>query len=460
MLGLNKKLKSLASKGKSIKVAIAGVGQMGRSLVSHIRELDGMQVLAVANRDIGRITGILKELDIGYDEMVLVESKNKINLENNKISRITIGYSKDGSLDISIKEKLNQLAGEDKLIVADDLAILFVLNDVDVIVDATGSPEAGAYIASNAISCKKHIVALNVEADVTIGPLIKKMADEAGVVYTVSAGDEPAALKELYDFADALGLEVIAAGKGKNNPLDRYANPTTLKDYAESKGSSAQMMTSFVDGTKSMIEMACLSNSTGLVPDCRGMHGPRADIKDLLNVFRLKKDGGILSRKGVVDFVIGDLAPGVFLVYTTENKMIRADLEYLMLGSGPYYLLYRPYHLTSIETPLSIARAYFYSEPTIVPDCGLISEVIAIAKKDLKAGDVIDGIGRYTVYGLIEQYSKAKQEGLLPIGLSQGCVLKKDMEKDRPLKYNDVSFVKDSLVLKLRRTLDRLDKDF
>ncbi|PIU28767.1 MAG: NAD(P)-dependent oxidoreductase, partial [Candidatus Hydromicrobium americanum] len=120
-------------------------------------------------------------------------------------------------------------AGEDKLIVTDDLAVLFVLNDVDVIVDATGSPEAGAYIASNAISCKKHIVTLNVEADVTIGPLLKKMADEAGVVYTVSAGDEPAALKELYDFADALGLEVIAAGKGKNNPLDRYANPATLK---------------------------------------------------------------------------------------------------------------------------------------------------------------------------------------------------------------------------------------
>jgi len=457
VLGLNKKLKSLASKGKSIKVAIAGVGQMGRSLVSHIRELDGMQVLAVANRNIGRIAGTIKALDIGYDEIVLVESKNKINLEDNNISTITI---EDSRLDINIRKKLNQLAGEDKLIVADDLAVLFVLDDVDVIVDATGSPEAGAYIASNAISCKKHIVTLNVEADVTIGPLLKKMADEAGVVYTVSAGDEPAALKELYDFADALGLEVIAAGKGKNNPLDRYANPTTLKDYAESKGSSAHMMTSFVDGTKSMIEMACLSNSTGLVPDCRGMHGPMADIKDLLNVFRLKKDGGILSRKGVVDFVIGDLAPGVFLVYTTENKMIRADLEYLMLGSGPYYLIYRPYHLTSIETPLSIARAYFYGEPTIVPDCGLISEVITIAKKDLKAGDAIDGIGRYTVYGLIEEYSKAKQEGLLPIGLSQGCVLKNDMEKDQPVKYNDVSLARDSLLLKLRKLHDKLDKDF
>ncbi|HEY4695961.1 MAG TPA: hypothetical protein VIH13_03630 [Candidatus Hydromicrobium sp.] len=457
MLGLNKKLKNLKKDGKFIKVAIAGVGQMGKSLISHIRELGSMQVLAVANRDIGRIAAILKELEINDNEIILVGDKNKLDLENDNISKIIM---ESRSLNSGIREKLNRLAGKGKLIVADDLTVLFAIDDVDVIIDATGSPEAGAYIASTAISYKKHIVTLNVEADVTIGLFLKKLADEAGVVYTVSAGDEPAALKELYDFTDALGLEVIAAGKGKNNPLDRYANPTTLKEYAESKGSSPNMMTSFVDGTKSMIEMACLSNSTGLVPDCRGMHGPKADIKDLVNVFRQKKDGGILSRKGVVDFAIGNLAPGVFLVYTTENKVIKADLKYLMLGSGPYYLLYRPYHLTSIETPLSIARAYFYGEPTIAPDYGLVSEVITLAKKDLKTGDVIDGIGRYTVYGLIEQYSKAKQEDLLPIGVSEGCILKKDIEKDQPIKYNDVNLVKNSLLLKFRRLQDKLYKDY
>jgi len=457
VLGLNKKLKNLKKDGKFIKVAIAGVGQMGKSLISHIRELGSMQVLAVANRDIGRIAAILKELEINDNEIILVGDKNKLDLENDNISKIIM---ESRSLNSGIREKLNRLAGKGKLIVADDLTVLFAIDDVDVIIDATGSPEAGAYIASTAISYKKHIVTLNVEADVTIGLFLKKLADEAGVVYTVSAGDEPAALKELYDFTDALGLEVIAAGKGKNNPLDRYANPTTLKEYAESKGSSPNMMTSFVDGTKSMIEMACLSNSTGLVPDCRGMHGPKADIKDLVNVFRQKKDGGILSGKGVVDFAIGNLAPGVFLVYTTENKVIKADLKYLMLGSGPYYLLYRPYHLTSIETPLSIARAYFYGEPTIAPDYGLVSEVITLAKKDLKTGDVIDGIGRYTVYGLIEQYSKAKQEDLLPIGVSEGCILKKDIEKDQPIKYNDVNLVKNSLLLKFRRLQDKLYKDY
>ncbi len=453
MLNFREKLNRLKESGKTIKIALAGVGQMGKSLVSHLRDLEGMQVVAVANRDAGRVISILEELEINYSEIVLVGKKHGENHNRNDIEKIALGNS---GLDSGVKSKLNQSAGENKIIVADDLSVLFAIDDIDIVIDATGSPEAGAYIASNAISSGKHVVTLNVEADVTIGPILKKMADDAGVVYTVSAGDEPAALKELYNFASTLGLEVVAAGKGKNNPLDRYANPATLKDYAESKGSSPNMMTSFVDGTKSMIEMACLSNSTGLVPDCRGMHGPKANIKDLLEVFRLKSDGGVLNRKGVVDFAIGDLAPGVFLVYSTRNKIIKADLKYLMLGDGPYYLLYRPYHLTSIETPLSIALAYFYGEPTITPDFGLVSEVITIAKKDLRAGEEIDGIGRYMVYGLIEEYDRAKSQNLLPVGLSQGCVLKKDVEKDKPIKYNDVKLAEDSVLLKLRRLQDKL----
>ena len=457
MLKLGKKLKSLQKDGKSIKIALVGVGQMGRGLISHIRELDGMQIVAVINRDAARIISILKELEIDDSEIVAVESKHELNLESSNIIKISL---KDNNPDVEVKEALNRFIRENKLIIADNISVLFILSDVDMVIDATGSPEAGAFIASNAISSKKHIVTLNVEADVTVGTVLKKMADDAGVVYTVSAGDEPAALKELYDFVDTLGLEVVAAGKGKNNPLDRYANPAILKDYADSKGSSPTMMTSFVDGTKSMIEMACLSNSTGLIPDCRGMHGPRADIKDLLDVFRLKSDGGILSRKGVVDFAIGDLAPGVFLVYSTGNKIIKADLKYLMLGEGPYYLLYRPYHLTSIETPISIALAYFYGEPTITSDYGMISEVITVAKKDLKAGEIIDGIGKYTVYGLIEEYTKAKSENLLPIGISERGVLKKNIEKDQPIKYNDVRLVEDSQVLKLRRLQDKLYGDY
>ncbi len=249
-------------------------------------------------------------------------------------------------------------------------------------------------------------------------------------------------------------MEVIAAGKGKNNPLDREANPATLADYAREKGSNPYMMTSFVDGTKSMVEMACLSNATGLKPDCRGMHAPNVDIGELLDVLKLKEQGGILDNNGVVEFVIGDLAPGVFLVYTTKNKILAEELKYLLMGDGPNYLLYRPYHLTSMETPISIARVYFYNEPTMVPAGGLVSEVVTIAKKDLKAGDRIDRIGGYTVYGLIEKYAFAKEQGLLPIGLSEGAVLKKDVKKSSPINYGDIELAGASLVHTLRKIQD------
>src|SRR3972149_10063452 len=193
MLGLNKKLRNLGEKGESIKVAIAGVGQMGKTLISHLRDLDGMQVLAVANRDIGRIVAILKELEINDDEIVLVGAANRLDQENDNISKI---ITEGSTLQNGIREKLNKQAGKGKLIVADDLTVLFAIDDVDVIIDATGSPEAGAYIASTAISYKKHIVTLNVEADETIGLFLKKLADEAGGGYTGSAGDEPGGLRE------------------------------------------------------------------------------------------------------------------------------------------------------------------------------------------------------------------------------------------------------------------------
>jgi predicted homoserine dehydrogenase-like protein len=216
------------------------------------------------------------------------------------------------------------------------------------------------------------------------------------------------------------------------------------------------MMTSFVDGTKSMVEMACLSNATGLIPDCRGMHGARASIKELAKTFSLKKDGGILDKTGVVDFTIGDLAPGVFLVYSTKNKMIKDVLNYLALGEGPNYLLYRPYHLTCIETPLSIARVYFDKEPWIVPSGGLVSDVLTVAKKDLAPGEIIDGIGGYMVYGLIDLYETTNKEKLLPIGLSQGCILKRCVKKGEPISYDDVDFPSDTLLLQLRKLQDKI----
>ena len=455
MLGINQKLKDIACEGRSIKVGLAGLGQMGKGLLSQIRELKGMEVLALADLDIEKTKKTLSDLGISCDDYLFIDSKNNSRKEAIEVSGIKLTkniFSKNANK--LVKEAVNG----GKLIYSDSLSFLFDLDEIDIIVDATGNPETGAYIALNTITAsKKHLVTLNVEMDVTIGPILRDLAEKHGVIYTLSAGDEPPAAKELFDFIDSLGMEVVAAGKGKNNPLDREADPTSLADYAKEKGSNPYMMTSFVDGTKSMVEMACLSNATGLKPDCRGMHAVRANTGELLDVLKLKEQGGILDNNGVVEFVIGDLAPGVFLVYTTKNKILAEELKYLLMGSGPNYLLYRPYHLTSMETPISIARAYFYNEPTMVSKGGLVSEVVTIAKKDLKAGDRIDRIGGYTVYGLIDEYDIAEEQGLLPIGLSEGAVLKRDIKKSRPINYDDVDLASDSLVHNLRKIQDGQD---
>ncbi|MCX6346648.1 MAG: NAD(P)-dependent oxidoreductase, partial [Actinobacteria bacterium] len=194
--------------------------------------------------------------------------------------------------------------------------------------------------------------------------------------------------------------------------------------------------------------------ATGLIPDVRGMHGQKVNIKELANVLIPKKDGGILSKSGVVEYVIGDLAPGVFLVYTTDSKIIKRDLDYLKNGSGPYYLLYRPYHLASIETPLSVAKAFLYNEATIEPGFGFVSEVMTIAKKDLNPGDILDGIGGFACYGLIELHEVTKKDRYLPIGISEGSVVKRKISKDEPIKYDDVDLNENSILFNLRKIQD------
>jgi len=453
MLGLNDKLKKLSLEGKDIRVAIVGIGQMGGSLAAQIKALTGIRAVAIFNRNINNAARRL--MDIGYkrSEIFLLESSIKA---DDDIPATNVYSVSKGTR--SIEDVVSDALLKGQVVVGDNIDLISKISQIELVVDATGSPEAGAIIAIKTLNSKKHLVTLNVETDVTVGPLLKGIAARNGVVYTVSAGDEPAALKELYDFADATGLDVVAAGKGKNNPLDREANPQTLAEYSAKKGSSARMMTSFVDGSKSMFEMACVSNATGLVPDVRGMHGPRVNVKELKEVFSLKKDGGILDKKGVVDFAIGDVAPGVFLVYTSSLKVIREELKYLLFGDGPNYLLYRPYHLTSIETPLSIARAYFYGEPTIVPDKGLVSEVITYAKKDLVSGQAIDSIGGFCIYGMIELHDIAKRENLLPISLSEGAILKRDIKKNKPITFDDVDIPDDSLIYDLRKKQDSINQ--
>lgn len=427
MLGINARLKARHEEGRPIKVGLIGSGQMGTGMVSQVSRMRGMDVAAIADIDEARAVEAYVRAGVAREDVVVSE----------KLS--------------VLEEALHR----GRPVVTSDASLVSSMGGVEVVVDATGVPEVGAQVAFAAIQNGKHIVMLNVEADITVGFILKSLADRAGVVYTGSAGDEPGAIKELYDFADALGFEVVVAGKGKNNPLDRAANPDRLAEAARAQGVNPKMLTSFVDGTKTMVEMTAVANAIGFVPDIPGMHGPRATVGDLPVIFSTREQGGILGRTQVVDFANG-VAPGVFVVVTTDLPVIREELAYLKMGNGPNYVFYRPYHLTSIETPLSAARAAIYGEPTIAPSKHM-AECVAVAKKDLTKGDRLDGIGAFSVYGNIVTAEEAKLGGYLPLGLvNSRTVVNRDIRQGEIIALADVILDESSVIVQLRRLQDKL----
>lgn len=427
MLGINRKLQKLENEGSYIKVGLIGAGQMGRGMISQIEGMKGMRVVITADLMVENVENAYKHAGIDPENIV-----------------VTTDAAEAG-----------EAVASDKVVATTDMKLVTSLTDVDVVVDATGVPNIGAEIAWDTILNRKHIVMLNVEADVTVGPLLKKMADASGVVYTGSAGDEPGAIMELYDFADAMGFEIVALGKGKNNPLNLEANPATAEEEAKAKGSSPKMLASFQDGTKTMVEMNAVANATGFLPDQPGMHGFSGSVKDLPGLFIEKEKGGQLNGRRVVDFVNG-VAPGVFAIIASDKEEVNAEMKYLKMGDGPNYVLYRPYHLTSLETPLSITKAYFDHEATIAPYHGLQAETVTVAKKDLAEGEFLDSIGGFTVYGKILKADEAKEMGALPLGLIDKNVrLKKAVKKGDIITYDAIEQTKESTIWKLRSMQDR-----
>jgi predicted homoserine dehydrogenase-like protein len=297
---------------------------------------------------------------------------------------------------------------------------------------------------------------MNVETDITVGPLLHWYARQKGVLYALAAGDEPAACKELYDLAVAMGFTVVAAGKGKNNPLDRSASPAdpAVRQEASRRGLSPNMLVEFVDGSKTMIEMAAVSNATGLIPDVRGMHGPSTDRDHLAQTFSLKEDGGVLGRMGVVDYGVGHVAPGVFLIVRTDHPRLREAMVLRDMGEGPYYTLFRPFHLCSIEVPLTCALLAIRRRSNMVPLDRLVSEVFAVAKRDLAPGDTLDAIGGTAYYSLIDTYQQAKADQLLPIGLAHGARVIRPVAMGGPITRDDVE-IEPSTVSTLRQLEER-----
>ncbi len=430
-MNLVKELEQRQQRNQPIGVGLVGVGQMGAGVIAQINLMQGMDVLAAADIDLQRAATAFHNIGLTEDQVVTLPANATV-------------------------AQANQALAAGKRIVTSNAALLPEVAAVEAVIEATGMPSIGAQVAYRTILARRHIIMLNVETDVTVGYLLKRMADAAEVVYTTSAGDEPGSLKELHDFARALGFEVVAAGKGKNNPLDRSATPQQLAEQAKQQDMNAKMLTSFVDGTKTMVEMTAVANATGLVPDISGMHGPHATPDTLAQIFCPQEDGGILSQRGVVDYALGDIAPGVFLIITTEQPKVIKDLKYLRLGPGPYWALYRPYHLANIETPISAAQAVLLKQTTLAPQGPPVAETTTVAKRDLRADEVLDGLGGTMVHGNIERADVARDAKMLPLGLSERACVRRDIARGQTLTYDDVELDDRSFIVHARRLQDML----
>lgn len=417
-------LKERHERGELIKVSLVGAGQMGEGLVAQMETMFGMRGVVVADVVPGRALEVLRSAG--------VEPADIVETDDPAVAAEAVASGRR---------------------VASANPATAWLSPVDVVVEATGIPEVGAKVAHEAILARRHVLQMNVETDATVGYLLRRMAEAAGVVYTLTAGDEPGSTMELYDFAVSLGFEVVCAGKGKNNPLDRTANPDTVAETARQKQMNPKMLASFVDGTKTMVEMTSLANAIGFVPDVPGMHGPEVTPKTIAETYSPVESGGILSGRGRVEYGRG-ISPGVFVVFTTEHPKLVRDLQYLSMGEGPYWALYRPYHLTSLETPISIARAVLHGDTTVATDRPPTAETVAIAKRDLHAGDTIDALGGFSVYGMIESAEAARRGNMLPLGLAPGAVMVRDIAMGEPLGYGDVELDEALTIVHLRRLQD------
>jgi predicted homoserine dehydrogenase-like protein len=412
-------LQRLRSLPAPIRVAVIGTGQMGTGVVRHAARVPGLRVAGLC--------------DLVAERAMAAAAEAGLAVEASPGAGVSAAIERGRAAVTTAWEALVEAP------------------QVDVVVDATGAPELGARLALRAIEHRKTVVTMNIEAEATVGPLLASLAREAGVVYTVAGGDEPAVLAELVEAVRLMGLEVVCAGKGKNNPLDPSATPRTVAAEARARGMSPRMLAAFVDGTKTMAEMTTLANAAGLTVDRPGMHGPRADLADLLRTLVPVRDGGLLAREGVVEYTIGDVAPGVFVVARSHDPAVRRDLAYLRMGAGPYYLLARPFHLASLEVPRSIARAVLYREVTMAAAGPPRVECAAAAKRDLRAGERLDGIGGETVYGVAVDAAEARRSQAVPIGLLEGARLRRPVARGALLTAGDVELDATQTIVALRR---------
>lgn len=402
---------------RPINVGLVGAGYIGRGVTLQIQEFTpGMRVAAIANRTPAHAHAAYR--DAGVESV----------------------------REVRTAAKLDQAVTDGVGVVTDNPETLCQAETVDVIFEATGAVEHGARTAVAALENGKHLVLMNAELDATVGPILKVRADRSGVVVTNADGDQPGVMMNLFRWVRSIGQNPVMAGNIKGFQ-DRYRTPETQRAFAEEYGLSPKMATSFADGTKLSMENAIVANATGFRAIERGMVGPPCDhVTEAPDLFSLEE----LLDGGRVDYILGaEPGPGVFVLGYSEHPVRNEYMRHLKMGAGPLYTFYVPYHLPHLEGPLTAARAVLFHDAAVTPLGPPVCDVITIAKRNLAEGDLLDGIGGFAAYGVMENSDRAREENLLPMGLSQGCRLLRPISKDDPVGIDDV--VKPS-----GRTVDRL----
>jgi len=422
-------LARLAAAGTPIQIGVSGAGWIGSGFVAQVALMQGMRVDVLADTD--TCLACQAYLATGLSLEDIVETDNPGQAED----ALRLG----------------------KRVVTGSYGLAAQLESIDIVADVTPYPSTGAETAYACIQGGKDIVLVNIEADVTVGHILHRLAQEAGVLYTVSSGDEPGCLMELWDFVTALGYEPIVIGKGKNNPLNPRATPDSVAESARKADKDPFTVASYVDGTKTMFEMTCAANATGCRPMQRGMVGPEATQENVSQIFALEEDGGITKFPGAVDFVQGSsMSGGVFITVRIPDKRIRADLEYLKVGKGKYCTFFRPYHLWFLEAPLSVARAHLYRQTTLVPLEKPVADSMTVAKRALQPGERLDDFGGYTFHGVMDHAEVARGLKALPVGLAPGAIVTRPVPAGQIITWDDVRLDESSRVVQLRRQQDAL----
>jgi len=443
-MSLIAKLKARAAEGRPVRVGLIGAGKFGSMYLSQAPRTPGIHLVAIADLSPARARESLKR--VGWDE----------------------ARAAAGSFDEARRNGTTFITDDSDALIASDA--------VEIVIDATGSPSAGIHHVLACCRHRKHVIMVNVEADVLAGPLLARKAEEAGIVYSMASGDQPALIAELVDWARTIGLEVVCAGKGtKYLPVYHQSTPDTVWGHygfseAQVAGGdfNAQMFNSFLDGTKSALEMAAVANGCDLLPPDDGLFFPPCGVDDLPTILRPVSDGGILPRKGTVEVVSSlerdgrpvfrDLRWGVYAVFEAPSPYVRDCFAQYGLktdSTGRYAAMYKPYHLIGLELGISVASIAVRGEATGATGAWR-GDVAATAKRLLKAGETLDGEGGHTVYGKLMPASTTLARGTLPIGLAHHMVLKQDVPAGQPVRWSDVSFDATKEAVRVRLEMEEL----